>query len=88
LPSHQVGLIIFISAIVQPSSTEFSRQNAWADNDIKDLQESPILAFSFKRELTRESQIVIVQIREPERILETFEEELEELADILLDEDS
>jgi hypothetical protein len=46
------------------------------------------LASSFKRELTRESQIVIVQIREPERILETFEEELEELADILLDEDS
>jgi hypothetical protein len=74
LPSHYVGLIIFISAIGQPSSTEFSRQNAWADNDIEDLQESPILASSFKRELTRESQIVIVQIREPERILETFEE--------------
>jgi hypothetical protein len=74
LPSHQVGLIIFISAMVQHSSTEFSRQNAWADNDIEDLQESPILAASFKRELTRESQIVIVQIREPERILETFEE--------------
>jgi hypothetical protein len=49
--------------MVQPSSTEFSRQNAWADNDIEDLQESPILAASFKRELTRESQIVIVQIR-------------------------
>jgi hypothetical protein len=76
LPSHHVGLIIFISAVVQPSSTEFSRQNAWADDDIEDLQESSILAFSFKGELTRESQIVIVQIREPERILETFEEEL------------
>jgi hypothetical protein len=88
LLSHCVGLIIFISAIGQPSSTEFSRQNAWTDNDIEDLQESPILASSFKRELTRESQIVIAQIREPERILETFEEELEELADILLDEDS
>jgi hypothetical protein len=88
LPSHQVGLIIFISTMVQPSSTEFSRQNAWADDDIEDLQESSILAFSFKGELTRESQIVIIQIREPERILETFEEELEELADILLDEDS
>jgi hypothetical protein len=46
------------------------------------------LAFSFKGELTRESQIVIVQIREPKRVLETFEEELEKLADILLDEDS
>jgi hypothetical protein len=74
LPSHYVGLIIFISAIGQPSSTEFSRQNAWVDNDIEDLQESPILASSFKREFTRESQIVIIQIREPERILEAFEE--------------
>jgi predicted nucleic acid-binding protein len=74
--------------MVQPSSTEFSRQNAWADDDIEDLQESSILAFSFKGELTWESQIIIIQIREPERILETFEEELEKLADILLDEDS
>jgi hypothetical protein len=74
LPSHCVGLIIFISAIGQPSSTEFSQQNAWADYDIEDLQESPILASSFKGEFTRENQIVIVQIREPERILETFEE--------------
>jgi hypothetical protein len=88
LPSHHVGLIIFISVVVQPSSTEFSRQNAWADNDVEDFQESSILAFSFKGELTRESQIVIIQIGEPERILETFEEELEELADILLDENS
>jgi hypothetical protein len=88
LPRHYVGLIIFISAIGQPSSTEFSRQDAWADNDIEDLQESSILAFSLKGELTRECQIVIIQIREPERILETFEEELEELADILLNEDS
>jgi hypothetical protein len=88
LPSHYVGLIIFISVVVQPSYTEFSRQNAWADNDIEDLQISCILTFSFKREFARESQIVIIQIREPERILETFEEELEELADILLDEDS
>jgi hypothetical protein len=46
------------------------------------------LACSFKGELTRESQIVIIQIRELEGILETFEEELEELADILFDEDS
>jgi hypothetical protein len=35
------------------------------------------LALSFKGELTRESQIVIVQVREPKRILEAFEEELE-----------
>jgi hypothetical protein len=74
LPSHYVGLIIFISAIRQPSSIEFSWQNAWADYDIEDLQESPILVFGFKGEFTRENQIIIVQIREPERILETFEE--------------
>jgi hypothetical protein len=74
LPSHYVGLIIFISAIGQPSSIEFSWQNAWADYDIEDLQESPILAFSFKREFTGKDQTVIVQIREPERILEAFEE--------------
>jgi hypothetical protein len=41
--------------MVQPSSTEFNRQNAWADDDIEDLQKSSILAFSFKGELTRES---------------------------------
>jgi hypothetical protein len=88
LSSHHVGLIIFISVVGQPSSTEFSRQDAWADNDIEDLQESSILAFGFKREFTRESKIVIIQIREPERVLKTFEKELEELADILLNEDS
>jgi hypothetical protein len=55
LPSHHVGLIVFISTVVQPSSTEFSQQNAWADDDIEDLQKSSILAFSFKGELTRES---------------------------------
>jgi hypothetical protein len=77
LPSHHVGLIVFISTVVQPPSTEFSRQNAWVDDDIENLQKSSILAFSFKGELTRESQIVIIQIREPKRILEAFEEELE-----------
>jgi hypothetical protein len=37
LPSHYIGLIIFISAIGQPSSIEFSRQHAWADYDVEDL---------------------------------------------------
>jgi hypothetical protein len=37
LSSHYVGLIVFISTMGQPSSTEFSRQNAWADYDIEDL---------------------------------------------------
>jgi hypothetical protein len=30
--------------------------------------------FSFKGEFTGESQSVVIQIREPERVLETFEE--------------
>jgi hypothetical protein len=32
------------------------------------------LAFGFEIEFTGENQSVIVQIREPERVLETFEE--------------
>jgi hypothetical protein len=74
LPSHHIGLIIFISAIGQPSSIEFSRQHAWADDDVEDLQESPILVLGLKREFTGENQSVIVQVREPKRILKTFEE--------------
>jgi hypothetical protein len=74
LPSHYNGLIIFISTGVQPSSIEFSWQHTWADYDVEDLKESPILAFRFKGEVTGENQSVIVQIRKPERILKTFEE--------------
>jgi hypothetical protein len=74
LPSHYIGLIIFISTGVQPSSIEFNWQYTWANYDVEDLEESPILAFRFKREVTGKSQSVIVQIRKPERILETFEE--------------
>jgi hypothetical protein len=37
LPSHYIGLIIFISATVQPSSIEFGRQHTWADYDVEDL---------------------------------------------------
>jgi hypothetical protein len=55
LLSHHVGLVVFISTVVQPPSTEFSRQNAWVDDDIEDLQKSSILAFSFKGELARGS---------------------------------
>jgi hypothetical protein len=88
LPSHYIGLIIFISTTGQPSSIEFSRQHAWADYDVKDFEESPILAVGFKREFAGENQSVIVQIREPERILETFEEQLKKLADVLLNKNS
>jgi hypothetical protein len=58
------------------------------DDDVKDFQKSSILASSFEGKFTGESQIVIIQVREPERILEAFEEELKELADILPDENS
>jgi hypothetical protein len=58
------------------------------DDDVKDFQKSSILASSFEGKLIGESQIIIVRIREPERIWETFEEELKELADILLDKNS
>jgi hypothetical protein len=37
LLSYYIGLIIFISAIGQPSSIEFSRHHAWADYDIEEL---------------------------------------------------
>jgi hypothetical protein len=37
LPSQYIGVIIFIGAIGQPSSIEFSRQHAWADYDVEDL---------------------------------------------------
>jgi hypothetical protein len=46
------------------------------------------LTFGFKGEFNGENQGVIVQIREPERILETFEEQLKKLADVLLNKDS
>jgi hypothetical protein len=37
LPGHYIGLIIFISAMGQPSSIEFSWQDAWMDYDIEDI---------------------------------------------------
>jgi hypothetical protein len=53
------------------------------DKDIEDLYRSCIMASSFKGELKGESQIVIVQIREPKGISETSEEDLKKLTDIL-----
>jgi hypothetical protein len=55
------------------------------DDDIEDFQKSSILASKFKGELTRESYIIIVLVRKPERVGKAFEEELKELADILID---
>jgi hypothetical protein len=74
LPGHYIRLIVLISADIQPSSIELGRQYAWADYDIKDLQESPILMAGLEREFNREGQGVVAQIRKPERIGETFKE--------------
>jgi hypothetical protein len=38
--------------------------------------------------LLGKNQSIIIQIREPERVLETFEEQLEKLADVLLNKNS
>jgi hypothetical protein len=54
------------------------------DEDVEDFCRSCIMASSFKGEFEGEGEIVIVQIREPKRIMETFEEELEKLTDILI----
>jgi hypothetical protein len=55
LPSHHVGLIIFISTVVQPPYTEFRWQNTWVQDDVKDFQKSSILVSSFEGKLTGES---------------------------------
>jgi hypothetical protein len=54
------------------------------DKDIEKFYGSCIMASSFKRELVREGQIIIVQMREPKGIGETSEEELKKLADVLI----
>jgi hypothetical protein len=54
------------------------------DKDIEDLYRSCIMASSLKGEFKWESQIIIVQIREPKGISETSEEELQKLTDILV----
>jgi hypothetical protein len=54
------------------------------DKDIENFCGSCIMASSFKREFIREGQIIFVQIGEPKGIVETSEEELKKLADILV----
>jgi hypothetical protein len=54
------------------------------DKDIKNFYGSCIMTSSFKGEFIREGQVIIVQIREPEGIGETSEEELKNLTDILV----
>jgi hypothetical protein len=54
------------------------------DEDTKDFYKPSILASSFEGEFTGESYVVIIQIKKPKRVREAFEEELEKLADILI----
>jgi hypothetical protein len=77
-------LIIFIGAMVKPSSTKFCWQDARMDKDIENFYGSCIMTSSFKGEFIRESQVMIAQIRELEGIGETSEEELKKLTDVLI----
>jgi hypothetical protein len=77
-------LVIFKGALILPSSTEFCWQDAWMDEDVENFYGSYIITSIFKIEFIRKGQVVIVQIREPKGIGETFEEKLKELADVLI----
>jgi hypothetical protein len=54
------------------------------DEDIKNFYGPRIMTSSFKGEFIRESQVIIIQVREPKGIGETSEEELKKLTDILI----
>jgi hypothetical protein len=77
-------LIAFKGALILPSSTEFCWQDAWMDEDVKNFYGSYIITSILKIEFIREGQIIIVQIRKPKGIGETFGEKLKELADVLV----
>jgi hypothetical protein len=55
------------------------------DEDVDNFYGFYIITSSLKIEFIRESQVIIVQIRKPKGIGETFEEKLKELADVLID---
>jgi hypothetical protein len=78
-------LIIFKGALILPSSTKFCWQDAWMDEDVENFYASYIITSILKIEFIREGQIIIVQIRKPKEVGETFEEKLKELADVLVD---
>jgi hypothetical protein len=77
-------LIVFKGALILPSSTELCWQDASMDEDVENFYRSYIIASILQIEFLRESQVVIVQIRKPKGIGETFEENLKELADVLV----
>jgi hypothetical protein len=77
-------LIVFKGALILPSSTEFCWQDAWADEEVENFYGFYIITSSIRIEFIRESQVIIVQIRKPKGIGETFEEKLKKLADVLV----
>jgi hypothetical protein len=77
-------LIIFKGALVLPSSTEFYWQDAWMDEDVENFYGSYINTSILKIEFIREGQVIIVQIRKPKGVGETFKEKLKDLADVLV----
>jgi hypothetical protein len=77
-------LIVFKGALILPSSTEFCWQDAWMDEDVENFYGFYIITSSLKIKLISESQVIIVQIRKPKGIVETFEEKLKKLADVLV----
>jgi hypothetical protein len=70
--------------MILPSSTKFCWQDAWMDEDIENFYGFCIIASILKSEFIRKGQVIIVQVREPEGIGETFEEEFKELTDVLV----
>jgi hypothetical protein len=70
--------------VILPSSTKFCWQDAWMNEDIENFYGFCIIASILKEEFIRKGQVVIVQIRKSEGIGETFEEELKELTDDLV----
>jgi hypothetical protein len=54
------------------------------DEDVENFYGSYIITSILEIEFIREGQVVIVQIRKPKGIGETFEEKLKELADVLV----
>jgi hypothetical protein len=53
--------------------------------DVENFYGFYIITSSLKIEFIRESQVIIIQIRKPKGIGETFEKELKKLADVLVD---
>jgi hypothetical protein len=55
------------------------------NEDIENCYSFYISTSSLITKLTRESQVIIIQIGKPKRIGKTFEEELKKLANVLAD---